>query len=44
MATSTIHNDAERRIKTGQRQKQCHSCGRYYWADEAHEHHNEGLP
>lgn len=36
------HSDAERRIKAGQRQRQCRSCGRHFWADEAAEHHHEG--
>ena len=37
------HSDAERRIKAGQRQRQCRCCGRHFWADEAAEHHHGGV-
>ena len=32
------HEDAARRHRRGERQVQCRTCGRWYWADEFKQH------
>ena len=42
MGYLSAHADADRRMKAGERQTRCRVCGRYFWADEAHEHAYDG--